>query len=49
MKFRRILRLALLPIIKPGSGDVRMAQPLLDLGDVRLVSDVLYDPLLRLW
>lgn len=37
MKCRAILGLALAPVIEAGSGDVRMTEPFLDLGDVRLI------------
>lgn len=37
MKCRTIFRLALAPVVEAGSGDVGMAQPFLDFGDVRLV------------
>ena len=37
MKCRAVLGLALAPVIEPGSGDIRMPEPLLHLGDIGLV------------
>jgi hypothetical protein len=36
---RAVLGLALAPIIEPGRGDVRMAQPFLHFGDVGFVGE----------
>ena len=37
MKCRAVLRLALAPVVEAGGGDVGVAEPLLDFGDVGFV------------
>src|ERR1019366_4249169 len=39
MKRRAVLGLAFAPVVEPGSGDVRVPEPFLHLGDIRLVRE----------
>lgn len=39
MKCRAVLRLAVPAVVQAGSGDIRVAEPFLDFGDVRLVPE----------
>lgn len=45
MKCRAVLRLALAPVVEAGSGHVGVAEPFLDLGDVRVIGEALVAPI----